>query len=233
MADQFSVMRAYDHSGSLLVDFLEHGHDFIREFRVEVSCRLVRQEYFGITHHSPGDGHSLLLAIRKLRRVFPHFVMKVDHPECVEDTPSNLFAWNPQNLQDNRYILENFFLKKKSEVLKNDPHASSQLVNSVVGDAEDIPVVDDDLSLSRENLSEDQFEECRFARAAGPGYECEIALLHMKSDIRKSPLGSLILLPYVIKFDHLDSGFHQLRGKIITYRLGDSKKERGNKRGEG
>ena len=63
MADQFSVMRADDHSGSLSVDLLEHGHDFICEFRVEVSRWLVRQEYFRIAHDSPGDGHPLLLSV--------------------------------------------------------------------------------------------------------------------------------------------------------------------------
>ena len=202
MAYQLSVMRAYDHSGSLLVDFLEHGHDFIREFRVEVSCRLVRQEYFGITHNSPGYGHSLLLAVRKLRRVFPHFMVKIDHPQCIEDAPPDFFAWNPENLEDDRDILENSFLEEQAEVLKNDPHASSQSVYSMVGNAENIPVVDDDLPLSRENLSEDQFEERCFARAAWPGNEGEISFFDMKGDIRKSPLGSLILFPYMIEFDH-------------------------------
>ncbi len=157
--------------------------------------------------------------------------MKIDHPQCIEGASSNLFARSPQYLQGHRDILENFFLEEKAEVLENDPHASSQPVYSVVGDAEDIPVVDDDLPLSRKNLSEDQLEERCFARATGPGDECEITFLHMKSDIRKCPLGSLILFPYMVEFDHLDSGFHQLRGEIITYRLGDSKKARRNKKG--
>ena len=202
MADQFSVMRAYDHGGSLPVDLLEHGHDFSRQFWVEVPRWLVRQEYFGITHDSPGNSHSLLLPIRELRRVFPHFVMKIDHPQCVENTPSDLFAGDSKNLQDDCDILENLFLEEKAEVLKNDPHTSSQSEYSMVGDAEDIPVVDDDLPLSRKNLSEDQFEERRFARAAGPGNEGEISFLNVKSDIRKSPFWSLILFPYMVEFDH-------------------------------
>jgi hypothetical protein len=43
----------------------------------------------------------------------------------------------------------------------------------------------------------------------------------------------LILFPHMVEFDHLDSGFYRFRGKIITYRWGDSKIERRNKNGKG
>lgn len=176
-------MSAYDHSGPLHVDLLENGHDFVRQLRVEVSCGLISQKYFGIVHHSSGNGHSLLFAIGKLRWIFPHFVVKVDHSQCIERTAADFLARDPENLKDDSHILEDSFLKEKAEILKNNPHSSSQPVYPVVGNAEDIPVVDYDLPLSGKNLSKNQFEECRFTRAAGSGNEDKISFFNTEGDI--------------------------------------------------
>ena len=163
MADQFPVVRTYNDSGTLPVDFLEYCHDFSRKLRVEVPCRFICQEYLGIIHYRPGDGHSLLLAVRKLRRILPHFVVKVDQSQRIEGAPADLFTGDPKNLKDDRDILEDFFLEEQAKILEDNPHASSYSVYSMVGDAEDIPVVDDNLSLSRKDLSENEFEESCFA----------------------------------------------------------------------
>lgn len=155
MTDQLSVMGAYDHSCPLPVDLLEYAHDFIRKLGVEVACWLIGQKYLGIIHHSPSNSDSLLLAVRELRRIFPHFVVKVDHPQRIKHTPADFLARNPENLKDDGHILEDSFMEEQAEVLKDNSHGSSQSVYSVVRNAEDIPVVDDDLTLSRKNLSED------------------------------------------------------------------------------
>lgn len=163
MADQFPVVRADDHSGTLPVDFLENGHDFSRKLRVEVPCWFVCQEYFGIIHHCPGYGHSLLLAIGELRRVLPHFVMEVDQSQRIEGASADLFPGDSKNLKHDGDILEDFFLEEQAKVLEDNPHASPDSVYSVVWDAEDIPVVYNDLSLCRKDLSKNEFEECCLA----------------------------------------------------------------------
>ena len=45
------------------------------------------------------------------------------------------------------------------------------------GNLQDVDAVDDDLALGRQDLPEDDLEEGRLARAAGPGDEVEIAAL--------------------------------------------------------
>jgi hypothetical protein len=44
-------------------------------------------------------------------------------------------------------------VKDQPKILKDDPHMSSQLIDLVVGDLENVPVVDDDLSLGGKNLA--------------------------------------------------------------------------------
>jgi hypothetical protein len=89
--------------------------------------------------------------------------MKVDQSQRIEGAPADLFPWDSKNLKDDRDILEDFLLEKQTKVLEDNPHASSDPVYSVVRDAEDIPVVDDDLPLSRKDLPKNEFEESSFA----------------------------------------------------------------------
>src|SRR2546423_11189133 len=46
--------------------------------------------------------------------------------------------------------------------------------------------IDDDLSLGRHDLAEDQFQQCRFAGAARTGQEDELSLLDLKGQVMRS-----------------------------------------------
>lgn len=163
MTDQFPVMGADNDGGALSVYILEDSHDFMGQFDIEIPCWLISQEQFGIVDHSSGDSHPLLLAVRELRRIFPHLVMKVDQPQGIEDSPSDFLARNSQNLEDNGHVIEDLLVEEKTEILEDDSHGLPQLINPMVRNAEDVSVIDDDLSLSGKNLPEDDFQQCGFS----------------------------------------------------------------------
>ena len=50
----------------------EQIHDFFAGVGVEIAGRFVRQDYFGIIHHGPGNGHPLLFAAGKFRGPMLH-----------------------------------------------------------------------------------------------------------------------------------------------------------------
>jgi len=194
MAYQLPVMGTDYDCRTLSVYLLEESHDFIGQLWVEVSGRLISQEYLGIIDDCPGYGHSLLFAVGQLCWVFPHLVMEIDHPQGVKDSPPDFLAGNTQDLKDDSHVLKDSLLEKKPEILEDDPHASSYLVDPVVRNAEDISVVDDDLAMGRKDLPKYQFKKGCLPRTRGPGDEEKVSFLNMEGNVGESPSRSLILL---------------------------------------
>jgi hypothetical protein len=167
-----------------LIDLFKQAHDLESQFRIEITRRLIRQDDLGAVDNRPCDRYALLFSVREMRRVFPHFVVEIDHAQGIEDSPADLFPGYPQNLEDNSYVLENLFVKNQPEVLENNAHVTSQSIDLMVGDFEDVSVVDNDLSLSGKDLAVENLEQSGLPRPARPRDETEISLLHMKGDIR-------------------------------------------------
>src|SRR5260370_14961934 len=63
------VMGDLDYGGAGIVESLEKLHDLFALARVQVSSRLVGQNYFRIGDHGARDSNKLLLTARKLIRV--------------------------------------------------------------------------------------------------------------------------------------------------------------------
>lgn len=180
VTNQFFVMGADDHRGSLFINFLEEAHDFKSEFGVQISCRLVREDDRGAVHDSPGDSHPLLFTIGKVGGIFPHFMVKVDQPQRVENSPTDLFAGHSQNLKRNGHVVKNLLVEEKTKILEDDSHGPAEAVDFVAWNFEDIHTVNDELALGREDFPENDFQKSGLPRTARPCHEDEFSALNLK-----------------------------------------------------
>lgn len=133
-------------------------------------------------------------------------MMEIDHPQSIENPSPRFFAGDSQHLEYYRYVVEDFPVEKKTEVLEYDAHSPSQMIDLVVRDAQDVSSVDDDLALGGVNFSKDNLEESGFSRTARPRDEAKISFFHMKGDIGEGPVRLLVLLPDMVEFDHPSFG---------------------------
>lgn len=122
-------------------------------------------------------------------------MVEADHSQGIEYFSSNFLSRQAQNLENEGNILEDPLVEKKTKILKDNPHGSSEFVNLVVGDAEDIPSLDEDMAMGREEFPVDDLEKGSFAGAAGAGDKIKVSFFHMEGDIRQSPMWFLVLLP--------------------------------------
>src|SRR5690606_6793365 len=76
--NQAVAVGSHQHSRSALVDLLEYFHDAIRHFGVEVTGRLVCEEYLGFVDECPCNHNALLLATRELMRHFLFYRTETD-----------------------------------------------------------------------------------------------------------------------------------------------------------
>ncbi len=196
--DELSVMGADKNSRPFCVDILEQTHDFKGQFCIEIPCRLIRQDDLGAVDDRPRDRHSLLFSVREMRRVFPHFIVQIDHSQGIKDLSPDLLPWNSQHLKDNSHVLEYLFMKDQAKILEDDSHMSPQLIDLMVRDFEDVSVVDDNLSLGGKDLAIQDLEQSGLSGTARSRNETEIPFVHTERDVRKSPLRFLVLLPDVI-----------------------------------
>jgi hypothetical protein len=98
-----------------------------------------------------------------MRRKIPHLMVEADHSQGVKHSPSNFLSRQAQNLENKGNILEDPLVEKKTKILKDNPHGSSEFVNLVVGDAENIPSLDEDMAMGREEFPVDDLEKRSFA----------------------------------------------------------------------
>lgn len=202
MADKLLIVTADNDGCPLSVDLLEDADDLKSELGVQIARRLVRQENLGVVHYSPGDGHTLLFSVGEVGGIFPHLLMKIDHPQRVEDPAADFFDRDSENMEAEGDIVKDFFMEKKPEILEDDAHRPSQSVYLVVGKPQDVDAVDDDLASGRQDLAKNDFEESRFSRAARPGDKPKVSSFNIETDIKQGPLAFLVLFPDVIEFYH-------------------------------
>ena len=75
-----------DHQDRLSKGFVQaskHVENGLRIFRVQVACRLIRQEYFGFTNDGASDGHALLFAARQRIGPMLEFVLDTENSQAV------------------------------------------------------------------------------------------------------------------------------------------------------
>ena len=89
-------------------------------------------------------------------------------------------------------------MEKHPTILEDNTHLSSQLIDFMIGNFEDVSLINNDLSLGRENFPEHDFQQGGFSRTAGAGNKPKISFFCMECDIGQGPMGRLILFPDVI-----------------------------------
>ncbi len=71
----FRVVRNhYNRLTQSLIEFAEHIENDFRVFRIEIPCRLIRQNYRRIVDNRPRQRDSLLLAAGQFERLVIHFI---------------------------------------------------------------------------------------------------------------------------------------------------------------
>lgn len=202
MANELLIMAANNDGRPLSVNLLKNADDFKSEFGVQIARRLIRQKNLRVVHHSPGYGHALLFSVGEVGRILPHLLMEINQPQGVENSAADFLNRDSENMEADGNIVKDFFMEEKAEVLENDAHRPPQPVDLVVGKTQDINAVDDDLAPSRQDLTENDFEESRFSRAARPGDKPKVSSFNVEADIEQGPLAFLVLFPDVIEFYH-------------------------------
>lgn len=110
-------------------------------------------------------------------------MVKIDHSQGTENSSPCGFLRNPKNFENDRYIIKDFFMEEKAEILEDYTHASSQLKNFMIRNPQDVSAIDDYLTASRIEFSEDDFEEGGLSWAAWTSDEIEISFFYMKGDV--------------------------------------------------
>lgn len=81
MLDDAGVVRRQDNGRTKIVDLLENLDNVVCVYRVEVSCRLVRDDEIGLVDDGSGNGDSLLFSARELVREIMHLLAEVNELE--------------------------------------------------------------------------------------------------------------------------------------------------------
>jgi len=125
-------------------------------------------------------------------------MVKVDYPQGIKNSSSDFFAGNSDHPEHNRHILEHLFVEKKAKILEDTTDSPSQFINFVVVNSDNILPINDDLTLSRKDLSQYNFKEGGFSGTTGSSDKVEVSSLYVECNIRERPPGRLVLLPDVI-----------------------------------
>jgi len=129
LPNNFPVVSADNNCRPATVYFLKEAYNFKGQIGIEVACRFIGQNYAGLIDYGSGNGHALLFAIGKLIGIVPHFVMKINLPESIEDPPSYFFKRKAKDSKLNGYVIKNPLPMKQTEVLKNNAHLATKPVN--------------------------------------------------------------------------------------------------------
>lgn len=92
--------------------------DFIGDGRIQVSGRLVRQNYPGVVDYGAGNDHTLLLTAAQLMRILPALVGQTDAREDMQDFAFDRFATMTGHVLGKRNIVEDVTVRKQLEVLE-------------------------------------------------------------------------------------------------------------------
>src|SRR3989344_7673743 len=114
-------MRRKKHRAPQFINLQKNLDDLPRVQRVEVSRRLIGNDKVRPVNHRAGDGNSLALAARKLRRKISLLPRQADHLEDLRDKFGNFALGTPRNFKRERNIFKNRLSRKKAEILENNP----------------------------------------------------------------------------------------------------------------
>src|SRR5689334_14358971 len=126
-----------DEHGNAVAGELDHGVEHLLDhFRIERRSRLVEQHDMRAHAQGPRDGDALLLAARKLRRIFECLLRYPHAPEVTHGELLGVFFWHaPYPDRRQGAVFQNCEMWKQVELLKHhsDVAADSQDLLGIVG----------------------------------------------------------------------------------------------------
>src|SRR5262249_46621389 len=165
------IVRDY-HDGRLLVliQTFQHVHDFIAHLAVQVSGRLVGQQYARIADDGARDGHALLLTARKLRGEVMDARVQSDTVKRAQRQLATFGARHTFAIYEGYFdVAPPAYVIVKMEILKDESYlffADWGEMSIAVGSAR--LTVDRDLPAARNVEQPDHVEQRAFARTRRP-----------------------------------------------------------------
>lgn len=178
-----------DHDDRLvefLVKLFEHIQHDLRVLCIEVSRRLVREDYGRSIDHRPGQSHTLLLTAGKLQRLVMHLVLELKQPQDLAAAFGRDLAIAGVDLLSELEISLGRQSREKVEPLKYKPDLTPADVGSLgVRNFSEVFAVDDDTAARRRQKPAQQMEERGFTASRRPHYRYEFSLIDRQRDAAK------------------------------------------------
>ena len=171
-----------DQDGSAqLVDLLEQRHQLERTRRVKVAGRLVRDDEARVVDEGARDGNALLLAARKIHRLFLRFVREADQIEHIGHALLDRLTLRADGAHRERDVLVNRLGLDETEILIDYAERAAQIRDTALFHLADVVVVDQNLSLGRPHLGRQELDDGRFARAGRADQKDKLSLVHTQA----------------------------------------------------
>ncbi len=157
-------MRREQHRRAGLMDFLEEPEDVDRELRIEVACRLVREEKRGLADDRARDGDALLLAAAEHACRIAPAPTQADAIERFADARTNEPLREPEHLERDRDVLVDRPRRDELEILKHAPDVAPQKRDRIGGEARDVATHEEDATVVDGLRAIEQSQQRRFSR---------------------------------------------------------------------
>ena len=119
-------MGGHDHCGFSSIDSVKQLHDADTGLRIEVPCRLIRNENFWAVHECPRDGDPLLLSPRQFLIQPILFPLQANELEGCRNHFTDDTGWLTDHLQRKGHVLVDRLTRKQTEILKNRTDLATQ-----------------------------------------------------------------------------------------------------------
>src|SRR5215207_2771325 len=173
--DHLLVVGRNEHGGADTVDPVQKLHDAHAGVRIEVSGRLVGDEYGRLRDEGPGDRDALLLPARELVRELVHLPAQAHEVEYLGDLRADGAASLARDLHRVGDVLGRGLVREQLEVLEDAPDVAPVTGYLPPRHRGELLVVDEDGARRRLYLLQDQTHHRRLARPARPDQEDELA----------------------------------------------------------
>src|SRR5699024_10709353 len=120
LADQFVCVRCHQDGSAVLINAVEHVHDFNAVLAVQVARGLIGKQDRWPVDNSAGNADALLLTTGKFSWLASSLIFKTYHFQCVRHPFANLSPGGTNNFHGESHIVENRTFAQQPEVLENE-----------------------------------------------------------------------------------------------------------------
>ena len=166
-------MRGDDDRRAQAMQFHEQPQEPACQARIDIACRLVRDQEFRLGDQGPRNGGALLFAAGKHRRQHMHAVTEADPLQELDHFGTVVRLGSTLDAHRERDILEGREMVEKAELLEHHAGLAAHHRQLRLRHARHVGAVHLDDAARRAQRKHDQLEQGRFAGARGPGEKLE------------------------------------------------------------